>query len=152
LGLGADEEGLVKLELFNVESIDAPYSLGSVSLVKGADWSYSEARYNRHAFTYLSDVSDVDRFTIPVTLTYKDDEVGYLRKQQLHLFEINNKDNPSSASMTSVGFLAALDHPNGNWGGTRFRTVLHDDAVYYVNDEFVWSALWSNPYNQTGPH
>ena len=32
LGLGADEEGLVKLELFNVESIDAPYSLGSVSL------------------------------------------------------------------------------------------------------------------------
>jgi uncharacterized secreted protein with C-terminal beta-propeller domain len=152
LGLGADEEGLVKLELFNVESIDAPYSLGSVSLVKGADWSYSEARYNRHAFTYLSDVSDVDRFTIPVTLTYKDDEVGYLRKQQLHLFEINNKDNPSSASMTSIGFLAALDHPNGNWGGTRFRTVLHDDAVYYVNDEFVWSALWSNPYNQTGPH
>ena len=151
LGLGADDEGLVKLELFNVEIIEAPYSLGAISLVEGADWSYSEARYDRHAFTYLGDTS-ADRFTVPVTLTYQEVEGGYRQEQQLHLFEITEKDNPSVASMIPVGHLSALDHPKGNWGGSRFRSVLHDDAVYYINDEFVWSALWTNPYYQTGPH
>ena len=151
LGIGADDEGLVKLELFNVEIIEAPYSLGAISLVEGADWSYSEARYDRHAFTYLGDTS-ADRFTVPVTLTYQEVEGGYRQEQQLHLFEITEKDNPSVASMIPVGHLSALDHPKGNWGGSRFRSVLHDDAVYYINDEFVWSALWTNPYNQTGPH
>ena len=152
LGLGADQDGFVKLELFNVAAIDAPYSLGSLSLGEDANWSYSQARYDRHAFTYLGDVADVDRFTVPLTLTYWGDGLGYRREQQLRLFEIRNKDDPTISSLNAVGYLSALNHPNGRWGGSRVRSVLHDDAVYYVNDEFVWTALWNDPFNQTGPH
>ena len=152
LGLGADQEGFVKLELFNVAAIDAPYSLGSISLGEDANWSYSQARYDRHAFTYLSDFAGVDRFTIPLTLTYWGDGLGYRREQQLRLFEIRDKDDPASSSLNAMGHLSAVDHPNGRWGGSRVRSVLHDDAVYYVNDEFVWTALWNDPFNQTGPH
>ena len=152
LGLGADQEGFVKLELFNVAAIDAPYSLGSISLGEDANWSYSQARYDRHAFTYFDDVEGVDRFTIPLTLTYWGDGLGYRREQQLRLFEIRDKDDPGISSLNAMGHLSALDHPKGRWGGSRARSVLHDDAVYYVNDEFVWTALWNDPFNQTGPH
>ena len=50
LGLGEDENGLVKLELFNVADMTAPYSLGTTVLgeSENPNWSYSEARYNRH--------------------------------------------------------------------------------------------------------
>ena len=152
LGLGANQDGFVKLELFNVAAIDAPYSLGSISLGEDANWSYSQARYDRHAFTYLSDIAGVDRFTIPLTLTFWGDDLGYRREQQLRLFEIRDKDDPTSSSLNAVGYLSAVNHPNGRWGGSRVRSVLHDDAIYYVNDEFVWTALWNDPFNQTGPH
>ena len=152
LGLGADQDGFVKLELFNVAAVDAPYSLGSLSLGEDANWSYSQARYDRHAFTYLGDVADVDRFTVPLTLTYWGDGLGYRREQQLRLFEIRDKDDPTTSSLNAVGYLSAVNHPNGRWGGSRVRSVLHDDAVYYINDEFVWTALWNDPFNQTGPH
>ena len=152
LGLGADQDGFVKLELFNVAAIDAPYSLGSISLGEDANWSYSQARYDRHAFTYLADVEGVDRFTVPLTLTYWGDGLGYRREQQLRLFEIRNKDDPTTSSINALGYLSAVNHPGGRWGGSRVRSILHDDAVYYVNDEYVWTAMWNDPFNQTGPH
>ncbi|MEE3278245.1 MAG: beta-propeller domain-containing protein [Pseudomonadota bacterium] len=152
LGLGADQDGFVKLELFNVAAIDAPYSLGSISLGADANWSYSQARYDRHAFTYLGDIAGVDRFTIPLTLTLWGDGLGYRRHQQLRLFEIRDKDDPTISSLNAVGYLSAVNHPNGRWGGSRVRSVLHDEAIYYVNDEFVWTSLWNDPFNQSGPH
>lgn len=152
LGLGADQDGFVKLELFNVAAINAPYSLGSISLGEDSNWSYSQARYDRHAFTYLADVEGVDRFTVPLTLTYWGDGLGYRREQQLRLFEIRGKDDPTTSSMNAVGYLSAVNHPSGRWGGSRVRSILHDDAVFYVNDEYVWTAMWNDPFNQTGPH
>ena len=67
MGLGQDENGLVKLELFNVADMTAPYSLGGISLgeSEGASWGYSEARYNRHAFTYQAIDASKDRFSYP---------------------------------------------------------------------------------------
>ncbi|GIS20972.1 MAG: hypothetical protein CM15mP120_28880 [Pseudomonadota bacterium] len=32
------------------------------------------------------------------------------------------------------------------------RGVLADDAVYFINGTKVFSALWNDPFNQTGPH
>jgi hypothetical protein len=29
--------------------------------------------------------------------------------------------------------------------------MIHDDAVYYINGNSVWSALWTNPTEQKGP-
>ena len=101
LGLGADEEGLVKLELFNVEDMNAPYSLGTHTLGRGG-WSYSEARYNRHAFTYQQYDDSSDRFAIPLT-DYGGMQDDYSEKHSLYLLEIADKDSPSLASIVEIG-------------------------------------------------
>ena len=92
LGLGGDENGLVKLELFNIENINNPFSLDSVLLGEGADWNYSEARYNRKAFTYLNNNTGPDRFTVPVSSSFYNQETGYTTEKNLYLFEILDKN------------------------------------------------------------
>jgi len=153
LGLGADENGLVKLELFNVENLNDPFSLDSVLIGEGADWNYSEARYNRKAFTYLNHSTELDKFTVPVSSSFYNNETGYRTEENLYLFEILDKNLPSSASINSVGAISSPNNPNdGYWSGNVFRSILHNDAVYFIVDGYVWSALWSAPQNQLGPH
>ena len=149
LGLGQDEEGLVKLELFNIESLTAPFSLGSKSLVAGADWSYSEARYNRHAFTYQTIDETTDRFSIPVSVGFYSDTAPYTEEQRLMLFEIDSKNRPAAASIVEVGQLKA--DIEQWWGNPLQRAVFDDDAVFYINGSTVWSTLWSDPERRNGP-
>jgi uncharacterized secreted protein with C-terminal beta-propeller domain len=147
LGLGADEEGLVKLELFNVEDMNAPYSLGTQTLGRGG-WSYSEARYNRHAFTYQQYNDSSDRFAIPLT-DYVRMQDDYSEKNSLYLLEIADKDSPSLASIVEIGGINAISE---SWGGSGpHRSVFDGDAVYFINGSSVYSTLWSNPYEQGGP-
>lgn len=151
LGLGQDERGLVKLELFDISRLDTPLSLSALSIPEGADWSYSDARYDRHAFTYLADVDGIDRFTVPVNAGFSSKEVGYNWEDRLHLFEIHGKTSPSSAFLTEVGYISATSQNSDFYGGGRNRSVLHDDAVFYIFGDQVWSALWTNPSDQLGP-
>ena len=147
LGLGADEEGLVKLELFNVEDMNAPYSLGTHTLGRGG-WSYSEARYNRHAFTYQQYDDSSDRFAIPLT-DYGGMQDDYSEKHSLYLLEIADKDSPSLASIVEIGRINAISE---SWGGSGpHRSVFDGDAVYFINGSSVYSTLWTNPYEQGGP-
>ena len=147
LGLGADDEGLVKLELFNVEDMNAPYSLGARTLGEG-DWSYSEARYNRHAFTYQQYDDSTDRFAIPLT-DYGSMQEEYNEKNSLYLLEIADKDSPSLASIVEIGKINAISE---SWRGSGpHRSVIDSDAVYFINGSSVYSALWSNPFDQAGP-
>ncbi len=149
LGLGQDEQGLVKLELFNIANMNAPYSLGAQSIEVGADWSYSEARYNRHAFTYQPINNSKDRFSVPVSIGYFDDNNGYSQQEKLYLFEINGKDSAASASVDRVGTVdGTYDLP----GAGRHRAVFHDDAVFFINGTSVWSTLWTDPTQQNGPY
>ena len=147
LGLGADEEGLVKLELFNVEDMNAPYSLGTHTLGRGG-WSYSEARYNRHAFTYQQYDDSSDRFAIPLT-DYGRVQDDYNEENSLYLLEIADKDSPSLASIVEIGSINAISE---SWGGSGpHRSVFDGDAVYFINGSSVYSTLWTNPYEQGGP-
>ena len=147
LGLGADEEGLVKLELFNVEDMNAPYSLGTHTLGRGG-WSYSEARYNRHAFTYQQYDDSSDRFAIPLT-DYGRVQDDYSENHSLYLLEIADKDSPSLASLVEIGKINAISE---SWGGSGpHRSVFDGDAVYFINGLSVYSTLWTNPYEQGGP-
>ena len=147
LGLGADEEGLVKLELFNVEDMNAPYSLGTHTLGRGGG-SYSEARYNRHAFTYQQYDDSSDRFAIPLT-DYGGMQDDYSEKHSLYLLEIADKDSPSLASIVEIGRINAISE---SWDGSGpHRSVFDGDAVYFINGSSVYSTLWTNPYEQGGP-
>lgn len=147
LGLGAGAAGGVKLELFDVSELSAPLSRGSVTI--GDQNSYSEARWDRHAFTYQADVAGVDRFTVPAT-TYSELGGQFQFETSLHLFEIRDKVTPTLASLVPVG---QLTPPVASEFGfaDRNRAFLHDDTIYYVLAENVWSAFWLSPTMVNGP-
>lgn len=148
LGLGRGAQSGVKIELYDVSNIAQPLSRGSA--VIGARGSYSEAIYDRHAFTYQADVDGVDRFTIPANV-FADDGTYRFLGSALYLFEIRDKNMPALASLNSVG---SIDPPNSgqdpDWV-QRSRAFIHDDTVYYVRDEKVWAAFWHTPSIVNGP-
>ena len=156
MGLGEDENGFTKLELFNVETINSPYSLGTVILglendtisLDSLNWSYSEARYNRHAFTYQIINDTQDRFLVPANLSFYSEDSGYQYEDRLYLFEINNKNTAGTASIDQVGHIA-VEHDV--WLDSRHRGIIHNDSVFFINGSSVWSTLWRNSTEQNGP-
>ena len=149
LGLGRSAGGGIKLELFDVSNIAQPLSRGSS--VIGGRGSYSEALYDRHAFTYQADINGVDRFTIPAQV-FAEDGSWQFRGSALYLFEILDKNVPSLAAMNRVGAIEPppLDPNWPDWVG-RSRAFIHDDTVYYIRDEDVWAAFWQSPSLVNGP-
>jgi hypothetical protein len=147
LGLGQGEAGGVKLELFDVSDLSAPLSRGSLTI--GEQNAYSEARWDRHAFTYQADVAGVDRFTVPAT-THGAVAGQFQYETSLHLFEIHDKATPALASLVPAG---QLTPPGSSEFGfaERNRAYLHDDTIYYVVNETVWSASWLSPTMVNGP-
>ncbi|MEX1665951.1 beta-propeller domain-containing protein [Zhongshania arctica] len=151
LGQSAQNQGLVKLSLFNVADIANPIELATQLLGKDGGWNYSEAQYNRHAFTYLQHPDGSDRFTVPVKSSYNTEQAGYVNENRLYLLEINGKSNSAAASLDLIGDIIASPAPRENWYGGQNRSVIHDDAVYFLSGDYIWSALWTSPDVQTGP-
>jgi hypothetical protein len=143
LGLGQDENGLVKLELFNVASIENPVSLTALSIGEGSSWVHSPARYNRHAFTYQQVNENQDRFTVPVTLS-SNTAAGYAQENRLYMFNLFNKDVSYSASIMNSGFISG---GSNNWwsNNDRQRSFIHNSTVFYVNDQNVIPSFWQYP-------
>ena len=149
LGLGRGGNGGVKLELFDVSNIAQPLSRGTATI--GGQGTYSEATYDRHAFTYLADVNGIDRFTIPVNLFATDGSFQFLGSA-LYLFEILDKNMPSLAMLNSAGSIDPPSvGPNDPEWVERSRAFIHDDTVYYVRDDDVWAAFWHTPAIVNGP-
>jgi hypothetical protein len=146
LGLGIAETGGVKVELFDVSDIALPTSRGGVTL--GGTGSWSEARWDRHAFTYQADVNGVDRFTIPVSLYDESSGTGTW-EHSLQLYEIRDKVMPDLASLVSVGSIVPPQTPE--FWVERNRAFIHDDAIYFIQNESVWSAFWDSPTLVNGP-
>ncbi len=149
LGLGTGANGGVKLELFDVSNISQPLSRGSATL--GGRGSHSEARYDRHAFTYQVNAGGVDRLAIPATLYSFDGLYNYLQSG-LYLFEIRDKNTPMVASLASAGsIIPPADGTTVPFYANRNRSFIHNDTVYYVRDEAVWAAFWQSPTIVNGP-
>ena len=147
LGLGSTVVGGLKLELFDVSDLSAPLSRGTATI--GDLNSFSEARWDRHAFAYQADVAGVDRFTVPAT-SYTETNGTFDFQASLHLFEIHDKTTPALASLVPAGQLTPLTTSDFGFG-ERNRAFLHDDTIYYVLDEDVWSAFWLSPTMVNGP-
>jgi len=150
LGLGRGASGGVKLELFDVSNIAQPQSRGSATI--GGPGTWSEAAYDRHAFTYQADAEDgVDRFTIPADVFDGNGSFEFLGSA-LYLFEVRDKTMPALAALNSAGSIDPPDvGPNGSGWAGRSRAFIHDDTVYYVSDEDVWAAFWHTPSIVNGP-
>ena len=154
LGLGADRSQ-VKLELFDISEPSQPASLSVEVIGEEGVWAYSQAQYDRRAFTYLAEAElDVDRFSIPVQTSGGRNGV-YISSMALHLFEIRDKTTPNLASMEAVGTVEAKwpeDEEERLFLGTaQPRSIFHNDAVFFINRGSVWSALWTNPKGVIGP-
>lgn len=143
LGLGQDDEGLVKLELFNVASMENPVSLSTLSIGAGSTWVSSPARYNRHAFTYQQVSESRDRFSVPVTLS-SNSAAGYSQENRLYMFNLINKNTSDSASIVNSGYISGGIN---NWwsNNDRQRAFFHSDSVFYVNDQDVIPSYWPSP-------
>ena len=150
LGLGSGANGGVKLELFDVSDIAQPLSRGSATI--GGPGSYSEARYDRHAFTYQADANGLDRFAIPASVFATDGSYRFLGSA-LYLFEILDKNMPALAALNSAGSIEPPSiGPNERDWVERSRSFIHDDTVYYIRDEDVWAAFWHTPSIVNGPY
>lgn len=154
LGLGQDVIGRVKLELFNVASLESPYSLGTVTLAPEASVNFSPARYDHHAFTYQAISESTDRFSVPLSLRIYEEMEGFFptetREDRLYLFEIEGKETPELGSIAEVGYISAQPDLY-SWGDNLQRAVFDGDTAFFINGSSVWSALWSNPTEQNGP-
>ena len=141
LGLGQTGNGNVKLELFNV-SVSPPESVSSYSV--GADledsWSHSPAQYNRNAFQYQQVDESTDRFSVPLTHSYYSETSGYVSENQLYLFKLNNKDQADDASFNFVSSISGGS--SGWWNNDRQRSFFHNDSVFYINGDDVYSDFW----------
>ncbi|MEM6485114.1 MAG: beta-propeller domain-containing protein [Pseudomonadota bacterium] len=149
LGLGADAEGQVKLELFEVSDANAPQSRGTITLAEDAVWSWTEARYDRRAFTYLNGgAAGVDRITVPMSVGISQEEEFFAQEEQLHMFEIRGKDSATSASLVATGVLRVTDAQPFE---LRPRGVLDGDAVFFLLGEELWGGFWGLDAPALGP-
>jgi len=149
LGLGIAASGGIKLELFDVSDLSQPLSRGSSVL--GGRGSYSEARSDRHAFTFQADVDGVDRLAVPADLTAEDGTWEFV-ESGLYLYEIRDKLTPNLATLNAVGALVTHRAGDGTAapGFERNRAFIHGDTVYYIRGEDVWAAFWDSPYAPNG--
>ncbi|NNL57630.1 MAG: hypothetical protein HKO71_07745 [Pseudomonadales bacterium] len=155
LGLGQAGNGdwRVKLELFDVSNMENPLSLGDFVIGDQGSNSSTEARYNRHAFTYQSLSEQHDRFAIPVAISGLNESGSWARSTSLQLFEIANKNEPANAVIKAAGAIQASPEPlTTAWWPGDSRSVFDRDAVFFVSGGFAWSALWSDPETQSGPY
>ncbi|MEO0997022.1 MAG: beta-propeller domain-containing protein, partial [Pseudomonadota bacterium] len=150
LGLGRSADNRLKLELFDVSDIANPLSAG-VELL-GGPWTYSEATWNRHAFTYLADVNGVDRFTVPADLAGEGPGFS-IAESGLYLYEIRDKATPSLASLVPAGSMTIYRDGDADVAASavRNRGVLDGEAVYFIRDDALYSAFWASPSALNGP-
>ena len=140
MGIGQIDQ-LAKIEFFDVADLTAPLSLGAVALDSTMDYSYSPAEWNRKAFTYWRRAEDQHRMAIPVEGYLKD---SWQWVSRLYLFEINNPADPAALTLTTPGYLSVTEQDGLSLWGEQ-RSILHEDAVFWVIGQEVITSLWGNP-------
>jgi len=143
LGVGGDARNRPKIELYNIANISQPQSQSLISLGAEWYWSYTPARYDRHAFTYLAG-EESDRFTVPYSGGGLVDNT-YVQEDRIALFEIQNKANPAAALIAPVGEVTLS---SGSVDGST-RVVIDSDALYVITWTDLLSGFWSNPEAMT---
>ncbi|MEE8059430.1 MAG: beta-propeller domain-containing protein [Pseudomonadales bacterium] len=128
LGLGRTNSR-VKLELFDISDASDPQSVDLITL----NTSYSNALYDHHALTLLPQADGITtRIAIPLAADYCGNDAS------LQLAEVDT----SSGSLTNLGIILPQDlnaFPSRNE-----RSVLVNDAVFYLYGNDITSAFWSD--------
>jgi uncharacterized secreted protein with C-terminal beta-propeller domain len=145
LGIGTTDDSRAKVELFDVSNLAQPASRGGVVL--GGPGSSTQARWDRHAFTWAPGAT-VDRFAIPAVLLTENSWMHL--ESGLYLFEIHGKQAPHNAELRRAGALLPPLTQAQMWSSDD-RSFVHGDSVFYVRDGEVWGAPWPTPQQLRGP-
>ena len=140
MGIG-QIDSLAKIEFFDVADLTAPLSLGAIALDNTMDYSYSPAEWNRKSFTYWRRAEDQHRMDIPVEGYLKD---SWQWVSRLYLFEINNPAAPNALTLSTPGYLSVTEEDGLMLWGEQ-RSILDEDAVFWVIGQEVITSLWGNP-------
>ena len=140
MGIG-QIDSLAKIEFFDVADLTAPLSLGAIALDNTMDYSYSPAEWNRKSFTYWRRAEDQHRMAIPVEGYLKD---SWQWVSRLYLFEINNPAAPNALTLSTPGYLSVTEEDGLMLWGEQ-RSILDEDAVFWVIGQEVITSLWGNP-------
>jgi len=137
-----------KVSLFDVSDTSNPQEVNNIIL--GEAGSYSQVVNDLRAASFMSPNSDQLRFTTPF------ESYGgswNWENSALQLFEVNGLDD-NTATLSHVGSIISEESSDQqHYPITRNdRGVLHDDAVYYIHGDEVFSSFWSSPQAATGPH
>lgn len=137
LGIGTINN-LPQVSVFDVSDASNP-SLADVMIWDGIGTT-TAASYDYKAVTYLHDMeSQSTRLVLPMV---KRENWSFV-SQGAQLLEIDR----STMEIFDDGFMGVLD--NIKYG--KERSVIHDNAVHYINGSSVWSADWDKPNQFTGP-
>jgi hypothetical protein len=150
LGVGQAESGGVRVALFDVSRLDQPREVDGFSF---GSHTWSDARIDIHAFAYLKEAAPgTDHMAIPVDQHSEDGTSRFLRSS-LQLFEVHGKSNAATARLLHAGQMVARDVASNPQAGRvrRSRAFLHPGSVFYVADDDVLGALWSQPVQVNGP-
>jgi len=165
VGREATEEGRllgVKMALFDVTDKSNPVTIKSMTLGKRS--SDTAASNDHHAFTILSDYeTGIHRVALPVTVydrevtkVYEHDSFTYYDWSYtgLQLLEVDDGSQSTVASMSNAGVMKAAESSSENKYrySSEPRSLIVDDALHYVDNAKVWSALWEEPEKVNGPN
>lgn len=140
----------VKVALFDVADITAPVSLGEI--VIGKRGSYSPALNDHHALTLLKH-GEGYRVALPIerneaVMEGQDDSddpwfwYGWT-DSGLYLFDVEPATGTLSLSGTLITAESSEEQPYSQSWLYNFRSVIHDNAVFFVHDGEISAQHWS---------
>ena len=142
----------IKAELFDVRDMSAPQVANKI--VIGGQGSYSEVLYDLRALSFLHVDQDTKRLAFPVDVwqpgsSYSSTWIG----SGLFAFDLLRGEDDAFELSISGELIAETPSAQQNYPQNtgRGRSVIHNDAVFYVHGDDVYSDTWGSWHNPQGP-
>ena len=137
----------VKVELFDVQDIQHPLSIGAA--IFGGSGSTSDAINDPHALTFLPVASDPGRYRLALPINVFDtpnpgDPSRFLWSYSgWHLLEVTGIGS-DAAHLDFHGVIKTAVAGNASYPPyvTPNRSVMHDDSVFVIHGDSIASSLW----------
>ena len=140
----------VKLSLFDVSNPAAPTEIDA--LVYGKRGSESEVLQDHHGFTFLpATETSPARIAVPIQVHENDPTfAGWDPSDPSTWYSFTNRGlytfEADASGLRETGYIEASSSDTSNllpaWGQFGDRSVLADDAVFYIHQGEVLSAFW----------
>lgn len=164
LGVGQDatEDGRtqgIKIALFDVSDKSKPMTLNKIII--GYQGSNTALSYDYRAFAILSNAeTGKHKIALPISVYDTEDIISNhftnykWTYRGLQLLEVDDGSTSTIASMTDSSVIQAVKASNEpRWHNARNpRSVIANNAIHYIDNAKVWSALWDEPEIINGPN